>query len=272
MRSISAALFSLFVIRSIAAPQSPSHQARRSPDACGPTIQERDGPPDTCNAKPPTVNKAVAFGVVGNVENLRYDWSSCDPTVLQICKTLAKKDTVAGRWYFETGPGNYPEKGDPPCQMGFWLPRDDIEPPSKSSDIDAAPKPSEHQCQIIFNATVDAAKANYPNWLSASVNLLTNPANQPGQWDGRQALPNGTGTGMEIFPLPSVGRTIFSVMRLLISVGVLGSAFNAGYPSYVIAGGLELPPLTGIDPAYTGCEDDYGSECPCALDGIGCEG
>ncbi|KAL8723401.1 MAG: hypothetical protein Q9225_000317 [Loekoesia sp. 1 TL-2023] len=201
---MAAAITLLFMLQHTTAAQ-PAPQApdvpppARSPDKCGPIGQGAGDPPDSCTAKPPTVSSAAAFGIVGSKPGDRpispYDWSSCDPTVIKICKTMARANTTAGTWYFETGPAGYPHSFDEPCQMGFWLPND---APLKSpkSNPAAAPKPDEHQCQVIFNATVSAAAAQNPYWIGASVNLVTNPADQKGQW----ALPGGSGTGIA-YPL-----------------------------------------------------------------------
>lgn len=85
--------------------------------------------------------------------------------------------------------------GDTACQMGFWLPGGTIASAPKARTMDEMLA----QCENVFNATVSAAAARNPEWIGASVDLKTNPAGQPGQYE----LPGGSGTGMSTFH-PSV--------------------------------------------------------------------
>ena len=193
MHSISAALASILISYTNAAP---STGPARTPDKCGPLIQNPGDPTDTCTSKPLTVTRPAAFGVLGFVPDLPgfspadgdaqipfpYDWSSCNPTVTQVCAAMTAPDVQKNTWHFINGPSDTPKQGDLPCQMGFWLP----------SDPNAAAIPLENQCEVIFNTAVSACAAENPNWGGATINLATNPAGQPNQL----LLPNGKGTGM----------------------------------------------------------------------------
>ncbi|KAL8805523.1 MAG: hypothetical protein Q9182_001892 [Xanthomendoza sp. 2 TL-2023] len=101
---------------------------------------------------------------------------------------MAARDTAAGEWYFETSLGRDLVQGrnnGQACQIGFWLPRDDIGPfKSDRSDPEAAQKPSERQCQRILNATIAAAARKPQEWVGASINLRKIPTNQGGEWKG----------------------------------------------------------------------------------------
>lgn len=183
MRLINAAAAaSTIILYANAAPQA---QAPAT-DNCGPSVQAKGDPSDTCTAKPATVSAPAAFGVVGftpvdgSVE-FSYDWSSCDPTVSQICGMMTANNVIKDAWHFVNGPDNYPSSGDQHCQMGFWLP----------GGAGAAKAPTMNQCEVIFNASVSACAAENPHWQGATINLKTNPAGQTDQI----ALPGGQGTG-----------------------------------------------------------------------------
>ncbi|KAL8998178.1 MAG: hypothetical protein Q9169_002732 [Polycauliona sp. 2 TL-2023] len=231
---------SLLVLGSYAAPQALPEGAAdivppgtlRSPDECGPVTQGPNDPKDSCLAKPEVVtNGGASFGITKSYPEHGWElagslinWNPlCAPVIQQICDTMQLPDAKADSWYFATGA---PSEAGWVCHVGFWLPNNapfSPEPPTASqkrsekrapdSHPEAAPKPSGAQCSNIFgamaNAAADAVAAYLDNfddayvWSGASINLLQNPADQPGQF----RLPGGQGTG---------------------------KAVNSGYPSYII--------------------------------------
>ncbi|KAL8959057.1 MAG: hypothetical protein Q9193_004010 [Seirophora villosa] len=200
MYLLQSAFASLLLLSVNAAPQAPSQlddKTPRTPDLCGPLVQDGSTPPDTCASDPPVVSKPAPFGILGTLPNLdqadaisqfQPNWWSCNQTVMQTCAKMAANDTRAGAWYFETGPYNNPNEGDPACQIGFWLPRDDVGnadlPPDAQfkSDPTAAQKPTLEQCETTLTATVAKMAENKEGWVGASINLEIFPKDQPGQW------------------------------------------------------------------------------------------
>ncbi|KAI4183192.1 MAG: hypothetical protein L6R41_005538 [Letrouitia leprolyta] len=186
----------LSILRSTAAaPQSPSPPPAALVDKCGPSEQVLNIT-DTCNTRPRLVSSPFPFGIIGILpesgkyppmvgqpstvvgSSYEYNWATCAPVVQQICSTMSNSSTAANK-----------------CAGA----RNDV--------TQAAPKPTEKQCQNIFNATMSAANTSQDKWMGASINLVKNPANQTGQF----SLPGGDGTG---------------------------AAANRFYPSYFIAAGI----------------------------------
>lgn len=67
---------------------------------CDPAVQIPGKPFDSCDTKPPLVDTAAAFGIVGQPldrEKPGYDWSVCDPVIPMICDQMAAADTTASR-------------------------------------------------------------------------------------------------------------------------------------------------------------------------------
>ncbi|KAL8915023.1 MAG: hypothetical protein Q9171_000463 [Xanthocarpia ochracea] len=280
MLFLSASLTSLLIFSVSAVPRKPGPQnpqdltprkpqdlqdqaASRTPDKCGPLIQNPPtDPTDTCKSSPLVGTKPSPFGILGvpaqntAVAPFASKWTSCDAAVIPICQKMAAKDTTAGAWYFETGFLPAPSESDSgaACQIGFWLPRDDTN--SQNSIPDAAPKPSEEQCQSILNATIDAQSESLPPWSGASINLVHPPTNVPGQWEE-----------------PSGDEKVYT-----------GAQASLGYPSYIITNyPTRIPPGDCIDVGgwqctcgATGktcapsCYYDDGLRCECAEDGESC--
>lgn len=255
MQLITAAVASLLALHVSAAPRaSPS---TRVPDKCGPTTQGPSDPPDTCFAKPLTVDEPAAFGILGSPANNgprghTYDWSSCNPTVEKICTTMIASNTTTDRWYFETGPTDFPKRGNRACQMAFWLPGGTTASAPKTRTMEETLT----QCENIFNTTVSAAAAHNPQWVGASINLKTNPAGQPGQYE----LPGGSGTGMSTFHRSVV--CYINGRRRWYSNAILGVAVNALYPSYIVVSGVGQP--------FPTCHNVRGRVCECSDNGVDC--
>ncbi|KAI4245571.1 MAG: hypothetical protein L6R40_002372 [Gallowayella cf. fulva] len=205
-----AALASLLALCANAAPQKPADildsENPRTPDKCGPLKQDTaNDPKDSCISRPPIVTSAAPFGILSfpysNISETppptgyKADFSSCNATIMQTCHLMAARDTAAGAWHFSTSLVRDPQgtNSGQACQIGFWLPRDAIGPiKSERSDPKAAPKPSEHQCQNILNATLAALVNNRtrrdPSVVGASINLKEFPTNQEGQWKTSEYL------------------------------------------------------------------------------------
>ena len=97
-------------------------------------------------------------------------------------KSLA--DILSLQWYFAAGSAN--QSSLRACQMGFYLP---YETRSQTGDPGSTGEPSQAQCKNIFRAILDANAAHNPQWLGASINLRTFPA------QGQFELPGAEGTG-----------------------------------------------------------------------------
>lgn len=267
-----AAIAWLSILRSTTAAPQTHPSSSEFTDQCGPSVSGHQDPKvsDTCTARPAIVSTPSSFGIVGilpdsghysplvgqpsdsDLTTYDYNWATCAPVVQQICSQMSNNSTAANKWYFVTVKAN---GNSEPCQMGFWLPDNNT---MKGDREEAALKPTEQQCQNIFNATLSAATNSQDKWIGASINLVKNPASQPGQF----ALPNSAGTG---------------------------AAANQFYPSYLIAAGIPcVDPLTklGCHCASDGktcasnklppsssslCQDSNRIPCPCAADGKTCQ-
>ncbi|KAL8724614.1 MAG: hypothetical protein Q9166_007846 [cf. Caloplaca sp. 2 TL-2023] len=221
---LTVAIASLLILTANAAPQKPTDltdKTPRSPDKCGPVTQNPPtDPSDTCNSKPQVVPSASAFGILGDVtpdtldSSFSPNWESCNTTIIQTCRTMAAKNTSAGTWYFTTNVTQAQSQSDSggACQIGFWLPRDDIGPiKSEYSQPEAAQKPSEMQCQNILNATLDAAMVNTRRWVGASINIVNVPKNQPGEWKtASESEVQDTGKDTDVLsPKTILGRCLY---------------------------------------------------------------
>ena len=76
-----------------------------APDACGPKVQNPDDPQDSCFTKPPTVDSAAPFGVIGSLlsgapsgsKAFSYDWATCNPVVNLVCNQMFAANFSTGR-------------------------------------------------------------------------------------------------------------------------------------------------------------------------------
>ncbi|KAI4258022.1 MAG: hypothetical protein L6R42_005345 [Xanthoria sp. 1 TBL-2021] len=210
-------LTSLLILSTNALPQKPQDlldPSPRHPDNSGPTKQTPPlSPSKPCDSAPLVVPQPSAVGIYGAPlpdnfpSSHTTNWLSCTATATQICATMSMPNTLAGRWYFNSSilpSQTRPSDSRSACQIGVWLPRDDIGPvKSESSDPNAARKPSLEQCQRTLNATIDAAKYSQPLWVNASINLVKEPENVEGQWKIGQEDGAEISTGKHHFP-PSV--------------------------------------------------------------------
>lgn len=149
--------------------------------------------------------------------------------------------------------------------MGFWLPNS---AGARNDVTQAAPKPTEKQCQNIFNATMSAANTSQDKWMGASINLVKNPANQTGQF----SLPGGDGTGAaanRFYPSYFIAAGI-PCIDTLTNLGCHRAADGktcASSSSKVPTGPTNQQPAGGGGPCLN---TDNGEQCPCAADGISC--
>ncbi|KAI4199901.1 MAG: hypothetical protein LQ346_002487 [Caloplaca aetnensis] len=247
MHFLTAAVTSSLILYVSAAPQPlAAGNSPRAPDPCGPEVQIPGDPRNSCGEPPAIVTSPSSYGILGQSDEYKGsgthpNWSACNQTIATACARLAAVDTAAGQWYFQTGAYNSPNEGDGACQIGFWLPRDNLDPQNPLSNPKAAVKPSQPQCESTLSAVVEAAEAGYPkkDWVRASVNLVKFPSAQPGQWRGiaSNELPGGEGTGAQV---------------------------NGGYPSYVLA------LWRGAVAPLAKCLDENGAQCVCAGDDATC--
>ncbi|KAL9005117.1 MAG: hypothetical protein Q9188_002087 [Gyalolechia gomerana] len=211
-----AAIASFLVLSVHAAPQAPpdvEDQTPRSPDKCGPLVQIPNDPLDTCESTPPLVPAAAPFGILGSTTKLEginstreaaQGWEVCSATVVDICYQMGLEETLANSWlFFARANDDLTSR----CQIGIWLPRDDIgrnspayrngRPLALLSKPEAARKPTQGQCEKILNAVVAAGADNArggtdKRWTGASINLKFGPRGQPGQ---KYQVVDGKGTG-----------------------------------------------------------------------------
>ncbi|KAI4183758.1 MAG: hypothetical protein LQ346_006240 [Caloplaca aetnensis] len=189
LTTVASALLALAVINAAPLTTPPPNG-----DQCGPTVQIPGDPADTCKAQPTLVPPGGSPGaysitpiasIVG--PSTRYDPSTCDPVIDELCKTMAGANVTLGKWYFSSNEGTNEgtnEVGGPyGCQMGFYLPAQE----------GAAPKPATvgedgnagNQCKNILGAIRWAARGQpvtSTDFGAETVNLVMPPVGVEGMW------------------------------------------------------------------------------------------